>query len=256
MDSFRSVFVKASIGLALAVTALAAPNATAVPLAEGCAAYPGYDSATDMTGPLRVVADFTGTELDGFRFVPKFAIAVGGGSWGFMVIPTTEDNIAETPFRCGNGTLQARLNVGIQGDRWQALIAAGTPAESVFGFGLPDLPDPNYHLRIWYYVMSVISIASLFLNYLQDIVNRQILLNLHVNVENEYQHSHILDGTVQPGVFLGAVNVTTWGFNYQNNTEAGEYYFVRLLGPNSNNLATGKPLNPGEFTGYIKITAA
>lgn len=119
------------------------------------------------------------------------------------MIPTTENGTAdadETPFRCGNGTLQAHLNVGIEGDRWQTLIAAGTPAESVFGFGLPD-------------------------------------------------------GEAQPGVFLGAVDVTTWGFNYQNNTEAGEYYFLRLLGPNSNNLAIGKPLNPGGFTGYIKITA-
>ncbi|KAI1480442.1 hypothetical protein F4774DRAFT_408938 [Daldinia eschscholtzii] len=214
------------MGLNLIAIAFAASNITAVPLADGCVAYPGYDNATSIAGPLRVVADSTGKELDGFRFIPKFAIAVGGGSWGFMVIPTTENETAgakETPFRCGNGTLQARLNVGIQGDRWQTLIAAGTPAESVFGFGLPDLPDPNYHLKICLVC---------------------------------YEHSHIVDGVVQPGVFLGAVNVTIWGFNYQNNTEAGEYYFVRLLGPNSNNLATGKPLNPGEFTGYIKITAA
>ncbi|KAI1807815.1 hypothetical protein F4811DRAFT_573326 [Daldinia bambusicola] len=227
MDPFRSLFIKVVIGLTLTATALAAPNVTAVPLTDGCVAYPGYDDATGITGPLRVVADSTGTEFDGFRFIPKFAIAVGGGSWGFMVIPTTEDSTTETPFRCGNGTLQARLNVGIEGDRWQTLIAAGTPAESVFGFGLPDLPDPNYHLRIC-------------LKCLNDL----------------RKYSHIVDGVVQPGVFLGAVNVTTWGFNYQNNTEAGEYYFVRLLGPNSNNLATGKPLNPGEFTGYIKITAA
>ncbi|KAK6955486.1 hypothetical protein Daesc_003126 [Daldinia eschscholtzii] len=222
MEYFQSILIKLAIGLTLISATTATLNVTAVPLADGCVAYPGYDNATSTAGPLRVVADSTGKELDGFRFIPKFAIAVGGGSWGFMVIPTTENKTAdakETPFRCGNGTLQAHLNVGIQGDRWQTLIAAGTPAESVFGFGLPDLPDPNYHLKIC------------------------------------MRDSHIVDGVVQPGVFLGAVNVTTWGFNYQNNTEAGEYYFVRLLGPNSNNLATGKPLNPGEFTGYIKITA-
>ncbi|KAF3071282.1 hypothetical protein GL218_00875 [Daldinia childiae] len=151
MGNFRSIFVKVAIGLVLTSVAFAAPNVTAVPLIEGCAAYPGYDNATGIAGPLRVVADSTGKELDGFRFIPKFAIAVGGGSWGFMVIPTTENGTADandTPFRCGNGTLQAHLNVGIEGDRWQTLIAAGTPAESVFGFGLPDLPDPNYHLEI------------------------------------------------------------------------------------------------------------
>ncbi|KAI0846630.1 hypothetical protein F5Y00DRAFT_264441 [Daldinia vernicosa] len=233
MGSFRNIFAKVAIGLALTNATFAASNVTAVPLTEGCAAYPGYDDATGIAGPLHVVADSTGKELDGYRFIPKFAIAVGGGSWGFMVIPTAENGTAdadETPFRCGDGTLQAHLNVGIEGDRWQTLIAAGTPAESVFGFGLPDLPDPNYRLEIWYiYLGSPVVKAS---------------------------HSHVIDGEVQPGVFLGAVNVTTWGFNYQNNTEAGEYYFLRLLGPNSNNLATGKPLNPGEFTGYIKITAA
>ncbi|OTB11299.1 hypothetical protein K445DRAFT_26662 [Daldinia sp. EC12] len=237
------------MGLNLIAIAFAASNITAVPLADGCVAYPGYDNATSIAGPLRVVADSTGKEPDGFRFIPKFAIAVGGGSWGFMVIPTTENETAgakETPFRCGNGTLQARLNVGIQGDRWQTLIAAGTPAESVFGFGLPDLPDPNYHLKIWYVRPYVLVKMLAVLN----------IWMLRANANTGLVYSHIVDGVVQPGVFLGAVNVTTWGFNYQNNTEAGEYYFVRLLGPNSNNLATGKPLNPGEFTGYIKITAA
>lgn len=69
-----------------------------------------------------------------------------------MVIPTAENTtagVADVPFRCANGTLQAHLNIGMAGDRWQTLIAAGTPAESVFGFGLPDLPDPNYHLELW-----------------------------------------------------------------------------------------------------------
>ncbi|KAI8962062.1 hypothetical protein F5Y11DRAFT_366171 [Daldinia sp. FL1419] len=238
MDRFRSMLAKVAIGLAFTRIVHAAPNVTAVPLEDGCVAYPGYDDATGIAGPLRVVTDSTGKEFDGFRFIPKFAIAVGGGSWGFMVIPTTENGTTEadeTPFRCGNGTLQAHLNVGIEGDRWQTLIAAGTPAESVFGFGLPDLPDPNYHLGIWY--------ACYF-----TLIGISVVPNRH--------DSHLVDGVAQPGVFLGSVNVTTWGFNYQNNTEAGEYYFARLLGPNSNNLATGKPLNPGEFTGYIKITAA
>lgn len=135
-----------------------------------------------------------------------------------MVLPTVENKTAEDiPFQCANDTLQAYLDMGFAGSVWQDLIAAGTPAESVFGFRLPDLPDPNYHLETY---------------------------------------SHLIDGEVQLGVYLGSVNVTTWGFNYQNFTETGEYYFARLLGPNSNNPATGKQLNSGEFAGYIKITAA
>ncbi|OTB04872.1 hypothetical protein M426DRAFT_22488 [Hypoxylon sp. CI-4A] len=130
--------------------ALAAPNVTVVPLSSGCTSYPNYDNTTGIAEPLRLVVTSTGREVDGFKFIPKFATAVGGGSWGFIVIPTFENKTAdteETPFRCGNDTLQAYLNMGFAGTQWEPLIAAGTPAESVFGFGLPDLPDPNYHLE-------------------------------------------------------------------------------------------------------------
>lgn len=123
-------------------------------------------------------------------------------------------NESGVPMRCGDGSLQAQLNTGIDGIQWQKLVAAGTPAESVFGFGLPNLPDANYELE---------------------------------------PYIHEIDGVRQPGVFIGAVDVTTWGFNYQNNSETGEYYFLRLLGPNSHNLATGEQLNEGEFMGYIKV---
>ncbi|KAI1382740.1 uncharacterized protein F4822DRAFT_440813 [Hypoxylon trugodes] len=236
MTSVKNLVIKAVATFISIALVSAAPNVTVVPLGDSCASYPNYDNTTGIAGPLRVVADSTGKDLDGRKFSPIFAIAVGGGSWGFMVIPAAEDQTKKTtdeegtPFRCGNNTLQAHLNAGSAGDRWQPLIAAGTPAESAFGFGLPDLPDPNYHLETW--------------------------LVLYQSSERNSPYSHIVDGAVQPGaVFLGAVNITSWGFNYQNNT-GGEYYYARLLGPNSNNLATGKPLNRGEFTGYIKITAA
>ncbi|KAI0884581.1 uncharacterized protein GGS22DRAFT_200343 [Annulohypoxylon maeteangense] len=210
--------------LFLSALVSAVSNVTVVPLTSGCSSYPNYDNTTGIAGPLRLVADSTGTDVDGFKFKPLFAIAVGGGSWGFMVLPTIENKTAEEiPFQCSNDTLQAHLNMGFAGTVWQDLIAAGTPGESVFGFRLPDLPDPNYHLET----------CAL------------ITMNLH-----------LVDGVEQPGVYLGSVNVTNWGFNYQNFTETGEYYYARLLGPNSNNPATGKQLNSGEFAGYIKITAA
>lgn len=218
MSAIRDLILKTTAVLSFSVIVSAVSNVTVVPLTSGCSSYPNYDNTTGIAGPLRVVADSTGTDVDGFIFKPLFAIAVGGGSWGFMVLPTVENKTAEDiPFQCANDTLQAYLDMGFAGSVWQDLIAAGTPAESVFGFRLPDLPDPNYHLETY---------------------------------------SHLIDGEVQLGVYLGSVNVTTWGFNYQNFTETGEYYFARLLGPNSNNPATGKQLNSGEFAGYIKITAA
>ncbi|KAI1740541.1 hypothetical protein F4680DRAFT_465163 [Xylaria scruposa] len=199
----------------LVMIASALPNVTVTPLASSCTSFPNYNNTTGMTTPLTVVADSTGKGIDGSSFVPKYATAVGGGSWGFITIPL-DASINETavPMRCGNGSLQAQLNTGINGIQWQTLVAAGTPAESVFGFGLPNLPDPNYKLE---------------------------------------PYMHEIDGIRQPGVFIGAVNVTTWGFNYQNSSETGEYYYLRLLGPNSHNLATGEQLNEGEFTGYIKV---
>ncbi|KAI1147623.1 hypothetical protein F4825DRAFT_455316 [Nemania diffusa] len=194
-----------------AMLASAVPNVTVTPLTNTCASFPGYDNSTGIAAPLKVVADFTGRGIDGDSFVPKYATAVGGGSWGFTSLPTNGTGV---PMRCGDGSLQAQLNTGISGIQWQTLVAAGTPAESVFGFGLPNLPDPNYELG---------------------------------------PYVHEIDDVRQPGVFIGAVNVTTWGFNYQNSSETGEYYFLRLLGPNSHNLATGEQLNEGEFTGYIKV---
>ena len=120
--------------------------------------------------------------------------------------------------RCvDNGTIQGNLDNGRGSTEWRNLIAAGTPAEQVLGFGLPPLPDPNLRLEPY----------------------------AHVDATGSGQR--------QPGVFLGSGNVTTWGFNYQNTTEAGEYYYLRLLGPGQENPATGLPLYDGEFTGFIKI---
>ncbi|KAI0193614.1 hypothetical protein EV127DRAFT_505745 [Xylaria flabelliformis] len=180
---------------------------TVTPLANSCTSFPNYNDTAGITTPLRVVADSTGTGIDGSSFVPKYATAI--------TIPL-DASINETavPMRCGNGSLQAQLNTGINGIQWQTLVAAGTPAESVFGFGLPNLPDPNYKLEPYMYE---------------------------------------IEGVRQSGVFIGAVNVTTWGFNYQNSSETGEYYYQRLLGPKNRNLATGEQLNEGEFTGYIKV---
>ncbi|KAI8634294.1 hypothetical protein F5Y19DRAFT_487752 [Xylariaceae sp. FL1651] len=201
--------------LCFAALAAAIPNVTVVSLPSSCASFPKYDDTTGVAGPLEVVADSTGKGIDGTSFVPKYATAVNGGAWGFITIPLDNAiNDTATPMRCGNGSLQAQLNTGFAGVQWQTLVAAGTPAESVFGFGLPNLPDPNYELE---------------------------------------PYAHVVDGVTQPGVFIGAVNVTTWGFNYQNSTETGEYYFLRLLGPNSHNLATGEQLNEGEFMGFIKV---
>lgn len=138
-----------------------------------------------------------------------------------MTDPAAENRVS---MRCvDNGTIQAQLDDGGGGVEWRDLVVAGTPAEQVLGFGLPSLPDPNLPLEPYAHVDASATAAT------------------------------ARGGERQPGVFLGSGNVTTWGFNYQNTTEAGEYYYLRLLGPGQENPANGQPLYDGEFTGFIKI---
>ncbi|KAF2737393.1 hypothetical protein EJ04DRAFT_521143 [Polyplosphaeria fusca] len=42
--------------------------------------------------------------------------------------------------------------------------------------------------------------------------------------------AHIVNGTQQPGVYLGARNTTTWTFRYNWGGNAGEYFLLRLMG--------------------------
>jgi len=45
-------------------------------------------------------------------------------------------------------------------------------------------------------------------------------------------YAHAIDGVRQPGVFLGARNLTTWGFDYVQPADCGsrDYYSIWLLG--------------------------
>lgn len=84
MSAIRDLILKTTAVLSFSVIVSAVSNVTVVPLTSGCSSYPNYDNTTGIAGPLRVVADSTGTDVDGFIFKPLFAIAVGGGSWGFV----------------------------------------------------------------------------------------------------------------------------------------------------------------------------
>ena len=71
--------------LLASTTCTALPNITVQPLEVSCASYPGYDESAGTAGPwTAVVADSTGTDVEGFGLQPVFAFAAGGGSWGFV----------------------------------------------------------------------------------------------------------------------------------------------------------------------------
>ena len=67
-------------------------------------------------------------------------------------------------------------------------------------------------------------------------------------------YAHYVDGVQQPGVFLGALNQTTWGFNYLVPSTCGQipYYQAALQGlpvdPNTEPTAGYIP----EFFGFIQ----
>ncbi|KAL9106271.1 MAG: hypothetical protein Q9227_008670 [Pyrenula ochraceoflavens] len=62
-----------------------------------------------------------------------------------------------------------------------------------------------------------------------------------------------------PGVFLGGEGgVVTWGLRYEPAGSGGDnldFFYIRLLGPDSADPSTGEALYPGEFTAFIKINA-
>ena len=86
MPRSKRAIEAATIASLLASTASAAlPNVTVQPLEVSCASYPGYDESAGTAGPwTAVVADSTGTDVEGFGLQPVFAFAAGGGSWGFV----------------------------------------------------------------------------------------------------------------------------------------------------------------------------
>lgn len=69
---------------------------------------------------------------------------------------------------------------------------------------------------------------------------------------------HYVDGEKQPGVFLGGYdNSTTWGLKYNLPYDGSprDFYYTRLLGPNSADPTTGEKLKANETRSFIAINA-
>lgn len=79
------------------------------------------------------------------------------------------------------------------------------------------------------------------------------LLMYEVNGTEIQPYSHYINGTKQSGIFLGSEGYTTWGFKKDTDTEQGTYWEARLLGADSEDPSTGKPLFDGEITGFLKV---
>ncbi|KAI0539399.1 hypothetical protein GGR58DRAFT_500255 [Xylaria digitata] len=138
--------------------ASAIPSVTVMPLASSCTSFPGYDNTTGIVATLKIIAD--STDIDGNGFIPNLMyLALLPVIWHIklrvtdrcfkqitILLDASANEIA-VPMNCREGSLQAQPNTGINGLRRQTLVAAGTLTDSVLRFGWPNPPDPNYKLE-------------------------------------------------------------------------------------------------------------
>lgn len=73
------------LGLAPIINAV--PNVTAVPLLIDCSPYPAYNPATSQAGPFTVIADSTGSSIDGLSVSAESFTNNGVDRYGFVSIP-------------------------------------------------------------------------------------------------------------------------------------------------------------------------
>ncbi|KAI1634798.1 hypothetical protein F4809DRAFT_643096 [Biscogniauxia mediterranea] len=197
---------------ALGRVVAAVPDVVPVPLGTACTSYLGYDGA--LAGPFIAVADSTGRDVDGIGLNAQYYIE-NGHRWGFVTAPAAgaASNIS---MRCADDKLQAQLNLGAEGEDpvWQDIVVSGDPnLEGGLGFAFPDDPYPSIPVGPYW---------------------------------------HFVDGKQVPGIFLGAKNVTTFGFVDNWAGVAGEYYLLRLLAQDEG-FTSWEP-SSRDATGFIKIT--
>ncbi|KAI1371143.1 hypothetical protein F4677DRAFT_436476 [Hypoxylon crocopeplum] len=207
----------------------ATPDVTAKLLpSEDCSSYPGYDAASNTAGPWTIqLVSSDNIAIEGFSDTSVYSISYNPSTdrkpslrWGFITFPTRND-IAKNPLKCEGGVLKGWVPTD--------LTDAGAPTSYqwtplVFSIYPYDAP------LMW-----------------------------KVDGDTPQIFEHYVDGVKQDGVFLGAYNTTTsWGLNYESpdvGSSGQDYYYARLLGPNSADPVTGAPLGANETTAFIKISA-
>ncbi|KAF2109949.1 hypothetical protein BDV96DRAFT_604427 [Lophiotrema nucula] len=219
-------FQTATLFAVLPTTFAALPDVTAKPLPDGCSSYPAYNTDTGVAGPWNIQAFNTeNIAIEGFTDTNIYSISIVNRKptmrWGFITFPTRND-IAKTRIQCSDGSLQAYTD--------SELTDAGEPV-NVQWLNLQLNPYP-YDQSIMYKIDDGEPIKAF---------------------------EHYIGDEKQDGVYLGGYdNSTAWGFKYEavNAGSSGQdYYYVRLLGPNSADSSTGAPLQVNETRGFIKVAA-
>lgn len=213
--------------LASLPAAFALPEVVAKPLPEGCQSYPQYNADTDIAGPWVIkLVNSENTAIDGFGNTNYHSVSFDPRvdrkpklRWGHINFPTRND-IAKTPLRCSSGALQGRVPTD--------LTAAGAPTN--FEWTPLVLSPYPYDAGLMWKIEG--AAPRVF--------------------------EHYVDGEKQPGVFLGGYdNSTAWGLKYYpaNVGSSNDFYYLRLLGPNSQDPTTGEKLNANETRAFVAIDA-
>ncbi|KAI1767113.1 hypothetical protein GGR53DRAFT_143372 [Hypoxylon sp. FL1150] len=214
--------------LAALPLAHATPNVTAEVLpSEDCSSYPGYDASTNTAGPWTIqVVNSDNTAIEGFSDTSVYSISYNPSTdskpslrWGSITFPTRND-IAKNPLKCEAGVLKGWVPTD--------LTDAGAPT-SYQWTPLVLSPYPYDAALMW-----------------------------KIDGDAPQIFEHYIGDVKQDGVFLGGYNTTTsWGLKYygaDSGSSGQDYYYSRLLGPNSADPSTGAPLSANETTAFIKIT--
>ncbi|EAW14395.1 uncharacterized protein ACLA_074320 [Aspergillus clavatus NRRL 1] len=204
----------------------ATPEPIAVPVPGGCSGLPLYDASTGIAGPwviqtnqcTNTTAPGQPCTIEGYgdSVVMRYQSGVSGIYQGYVTIVPRND-LAKTPLRCNDATssIEGRVPWGVSGVAWKTVNVSDMAWSAPLMWGL----DAAFSRAV------------------------------------EPYH-HYVNGVRQDGVFLGAGNVTRWGVKYYE-TSAGSwgwpYWMLRLLGPGSEDRATGEALKQGESTTFIRI---
>ncbi|OTB00991.1 hypothetical protein M426DRAFT_26102 [Hypoxylon sp. CI-4A] len=215
--------------LAVAPLAGATPDVTVKVLpSEDCSSFPGYNAATNTAGPWTIqLVNSDNTAIEGFSDTSRYSVSFNPNTdrkptlrWGSITFPTRND-IAKTAIQCDGGVLKAWVDT--------------------------DLTDAGAPTNVQWAPLVIASIPY------------DAALMYKIDGEKPQIFEHYMDGEKQDGVFLGSYNTsTTWGLKYESGDIGStylDYYYARLLGPNSADPVTGEPLGANETTAFIKISA-
>ncbi|KAK1718752.1 uncharacterized protein BDZ83DRAFT_655034 [Colletotrichum acutatum] len=200
--------------------------------AVGIAISPFVSAAGNVT-----VKELTG----GCSAYPGYDASAGqAGPWSIQV-KDTDGGVLD------NHGLTAIYSRGSTGIRWGYMAAldkaavAQDPLQCVDGRGIQGHVPTGVSGYTW----ENLAVAE---------IPYDALLMYLVNGTEVKPYSHYtLNGTQIDGVFLGSEGYTTWGFKKETTSDQGTFWEARLLGANSEDPSTGKPLFDGEITGFLKV---